>query len=196
MREMPEDNSDTDDANACQPVSIVEADPTWTDRYEQAASELRAALGDRIVAMEHIGSTAVPGLAAKPVIDIQLGVHSLRDDGDLVAAIESIGYRYRPDLEAGFVHRRFFQREAEGRRLVNLHVVERTDVDWWDRHLAFRDWLRTHPDDRETYAGLKRDLAARHRHDRVAYTEAKSAFIDAIVDRALAGPAGSDCAEP
>ncbi|MFN3214949.1 MAG: GrpB family protein [Acidimicrobiales bacterium] len=194
MNEMPDDNSSTDDASAGQAVTIVEADPTWTDRYVQAASELRAALGDRIVAMEHIGSTAVPGLAAKPVIDIQLGVRSLRDDGELVAAIESIGYRYRPDLEAGFANRRFFQREGDDVRLVNLHVAERTDVDWWDRHLAFRDWLRTHPDDREAYAGLKHDLAARHRHDRVAYTEAKSAFIDVIVGRALA--AGTDSTEP
>lgn len=174
-------------AGAPERVSIVEADPMWADRYDALASELRAALGDCIVAIEHIGSTAVPGLAAKPVIDIQLGVRSLHDDGDLVAAIESIGYVYRPDLEAGFPERRFFQREPAGVRPVNLHVVERTNRDWWDRHVAFRNWLRTHPDDRDRYAALERELAARHRHDRVAYTDAKSAFIDDIVDRALGG---------
>lgn len=167
------------------PVEIVAYDPRWPAVFETAARELRAVLKPWVVAIEHIGSTAVPGLAAKPVIDIQVGVRSLDQSKEIVAAVEALGYEYVPELEADFPQRRYFRRWTRGRRSHQVHLVERSNTDWWDRHVAFRDWLRAHPADREAYAALKQHLAAEHADDRVTYTDEKTAFVRAIEESAL-----------
>jgi GrpB-like predicted nucleotidyltransferase (UPF0157 family) len=153
--------------------------------YEVAAAEIGNALQPWIVEIEHIGSTAVPGLAAKPVIDMQVGVRDLSATPDIVEALTRLGYEYLPELEDDLPSRRYFRRRVARRRTHQIHLVERSDIEWWDRHLAFRDWLRAHPDDRDAYARLKRSLAAEHRDDRAAYTDAKSAFVRAIEAQAL-----------
>ncbi len=161
-------------------VVIVDHDAGWARAYEVAADELAAALEPWVVAIEHIGSTAVPGLAAKPIIDIQVGVGSLDDAAAIVDAVRSLGYEYVPELEAELPERRYFRRLADGRRTHQVHLVERANQAWWDRHVAFRDWLRTHPEGRERYAALKRRLAREHPHDLGAYTDGKTWFVESV----------------
>jgi GrpB-like predicted nucleotidyltransferase (UPF0157 family) len=165
------------------PVEIVEADPAWAAMGEAAIVEVTAALGRHVVEVQHIGSTAVPGLAAKPVIDLLVGVRSLGDSPAIVEAVTGLGYEYVPELEDELPDRRYFRRFTDGVRSHQVHLVERADAGWWDRHVAFRDWLRTHDDDRDAYAALKRRLAVEHRHDRVAYTDAKSDFVHDVERR-------------
>jgi len=161
------------------PIEIVDYDPTWPSAFVDARAELEAALGPCLVDIEHIGSTAVPGLAAKPVIDILVGLRSLDDTPIVVPAIEGLGYQYVPEFEVELPDRRYFRRYTNGLRTHQVHAVARTDHAWWDRHVAFRDRLRAHDEDRDAYADLKRRLAVEHRDDRAAYTDAKSAFIHA-----------------
>ncbi|MGF7235363.1 MAG: GrpB family protein [Frankia sp.] len=185
------------DAKVGEPVQIVDPDPTWPAAFAAEAARILAALGPHVLAIEHVGSTAVAGLAAKPVIDIQVGVRSLEPTPDIVARLTAIGYAYVPEFEDAMPYRRYFRRQRGRRRTHQIHVVERTNTDWWDRHVAFRDWLAAHPGDRDAYASLKRRLAAEHRDDRHAYTDAKSVFITRIVETALTargrepGPSGN-----
>jgi GrpB-like predicted nucleotidyltransferase (UPF0157 family) len=167
------------------PIEIVDYDPAWVERYRAEEAAIRRALKPWLRDIEHIGSTAVPGLAAKPVIDIQVAVESLSATLDLVTALRSLGYEYVPELEADLPQRRYFRRVVDGRRTDQIHVVEQADHEWWGRHVAFRDWLRGHPADRDSYADLKRSLATRFRDDRAAYTDAKTEFVQAI-ERAAA----------
>ncbi len=166
------------------PIEIVDYDPNWPTAFEAEAERLANVLGPWLVEIAHVGSTAVPGLAAKPVIDIQVGVTSLEQDGRIVAAVAACGYEYVPDFEDQFPERRYFRRGQDGHRTHQVHLVERTNAEWWDRHVRFRDWLRSHPEDRDAYAELKRALAVAHRDDRVAYTDAKTHFINAVINRA------------
>ncbi len=122
----------------------------------------------------------MPGLAAKPIIDIQIGIRSLDDGPAVVEAIQSLGYEYVSDHESEVPDRRYFRRSSGGVRTHHLHVVERSNAAWWDRHIAFRDWLLTHPEDRDRYAALKQRLAVEYAGDRRGYTEAKTSFLQEI----------------
>ncbi len=167
------------------PIEVVAYDESWVERFVVAERELRVALAPFVVEIEHIGSTAVPGLAAKPVIDIQVGVQTLDDSAEIVSAVESLGYQYVPEFEDELPDRRYFRRWLDGRRSHQIHLVERSNTEWWDRHVRFRDWLRDHDDDRLRYAELKMKLASTHRDDRRAYTDAKSGFIRAIENKSV-----------
>jgi GrpB-like predicted nucleotidyltransferase (UPF0157 family) len=131
-----------------------------------------------------LGSTAVPGLAAKPVIDIMVGVKSLDDSPILVERLVGIGYEYVPEFEKILPFRRYFRKMREGRRTHQVHLVERSNAEWWDRHLLFRDYLRANPEIAREYAHLKYELSDRLGEDREAYTDAKTEFISEIVRRA------------
>jgi GrpB-like predicted nucleotidyltransferase (UPF0157 family) len=168
------------------PVEIVDYDPAWVAAYDEERAAIAAALDPWLIEIEHIGSTAVVGLAAKPVIDMQVGVDSLSSTPDIVTALESLGYEYVPELEVDLPARRYFRRVVNGRRTHQVHLVERSNTEWWDRHLEFRDWLRAHPADRDRYTELKRSLAARYREDRASYTDAKTAFVQTIEQAARA----------
>ena len=174
------------------PIEVVPYDQRWEELFADAERELQFALAPFVVEIEHIGSTAVPGLAAKPVIDIQVGVRTLDDSVEIVSAVESIGYEYVPEFEDELPDRRYFRRWVDGRRSHQVHLIERSNTEWWDRHVRFRDWLRAHDEDRDRYAELKLSLAAAHRDDRRAYTDAKSDFIRAIEDRSIAADARRD----
>jgi GrpB-like predicted nucleotidyltransferase (UPF0157 family) len=167
------------------PIEVVAYDERWVERFALAESELRVALAPFVVEIEHVGSTAVPGLAAKPVIDIQVGVQTLDDSAEIVSAVESLGYEYVPEFEDELPDRRYFRRWVDGRRSHQIHLVERSNAEWWDRHVRFRDWLCDHDDDRLRYAELKMNLASTHRDDRRAYTDAKSGFIRAIEQKSV-----------
>ncbi len=161
-------------------IEIVAYDQSWVELFAVAERELRVALAPFVVEIEHIGSTAVPGLAPKPVIDIQVGLRTLDDSTEIVSAVESLGYEYVPEFEEQLPDRCYFRRWVDGRRSHQVDPIERSNTDWWDRHGRFRDWLRNHGEDRDRYAELKVSLAATHRDDRRAYTDVKSDFVRAI----------------
>lgn len=132
--------------------------------------------------IEHVGSTAVPGLAAKPIIDIMVGLSGLAQAEARVDALEVLGYEYVPEYEDELPDRRYFRRPATRPRTHHLHCVERGS-DFWTRHLAFRDRLREDGRVARAYGKLKVRLAEVHRTDGPAYTAAKSPFIEGVLSR-------------
>jgi GrpB-like predicted nucleotidyltransferase (UPF0157 family) len=156
-------------------VEIASPDPAWPARFEEEGARIRAALGDLVVRIEHIGSTSVPDLPAKPVIDIQLSLASLAPRGSWRLPLEATGYSYRLD-PSSIEHEFMFRETPDGARLVNLHLCP-AGSRWEARHVWFRDRLRAHPDEREAYAALKRDLAAAHARDMHTYSDGKNDFI-------------------
>jgi GrpB-like predicted nucleotidyltransferase (UPF0157 family) len=163
--------------------AIEDHDPAWSGLFEDEAARIREALGALAVRVDHVGSTAVFGLAAKPVVDIQISVASLVPRAPLIEPLESLGYTFQADPTTA--EHEYLKKDADGTRRFQLHLCE-AGGEWERRHLAFRDWLRDHTGDAAAYADLKRRLAAEHPRDLYTYTEAKSAFIDGIVERALA----------
>jgi GrpB-like predicted nucleotidyltransferase (UPF0157 family) len=166
-----------------EPVRVVAYDPTWPARFEAERSVLEAAIGDWVVAgIHHVGSTAVPGLAAKPVIDILVGVHDLASSRECFEPLAKIGYLYAP-YRADEMH--WFCKPTPSRRTHHLHLVPHASRRFRDE-LAFCGYLRSHPDAAAEYAAVKRRLASRFEHDREAYTDAKATFIRDVLDRAKA----------
>ncbi|MBJ7596714.1 MAG: hypothetical protein DLM67_11020 [Candidatus Nephthysia bennettiae] len=157
------------------PIEIVVYDPAWPARYASEASRLRAALGDLAVRIEHVGSTSVPELAAKDIVDIQVSVRTFGPQVAYQDVLERLGYYHRPDPEAA--HRFFGLLDASGRRVGNLHVCE-SGSEWERRHLAFRDRLRGDPQLCREYERLKRRLAPLYT-DINEYADAKGEFIGA-----------------
>lgn len=162
-------------------IEVVPYDERWPGLFADWAMKLRRALGYAAVRIEHIGSTAVPGLAAKPVIDIQIGIGDVEDESAYVRAIEALGVALR-SREPGH---RYFRPAGDRQRAVQIHVYRAGSEEERD-HLLFRDFLRAHADAREAYARLKRDVAGRYRDDRLAYNEAKTGLILDQMHRARA----------
>jgi GrpB-like predicted nucleotidyltransferase (UPF0157 family) len=129
----------------------------------------------------------VEGLLAKPTVDILVGIYRLLDASRAIPRMERLGYVYIASYEDQLPERRFFRYPADRSRFAkfNVHMVE-VATPFFERHVAFRDWMRAHPEDRVAYANLKRDAAARFPDDRLAYTEAKTPFIRAVEEKALA----------
>jgi GrpB-like predicted nucleotidyltransferase (UPF0157 family) len=164
------------------PVEIVPYDATWPMRFQEETEVLRRALATWLAGpIEHIGSTAIPGLAAKPVIDIMAGVQTLDDSRPAIAAATELGYCHAP-YQAEFEH--WFCKPSPAFRTHHLHLVP-VGTPRWIRPIAFRDYLRAHTDVAGEYEVLKRRLAQEHRLDREAYTQAKRSFVDRITDVAL-----------
>jgi GrpB-like predicted nucleotidyltransferase (UPF0157 family) len=157
-------------------IVIADYDARWADRFELERQRVRDALGAKALRIEHIGSTAVPGLAAKPIVDLLVTVEDADDDDTTVPAMATIGYQLRV-RESG--HRMF--RTAD--RDVHVHVWGHKSPEV-ERYLAFRDQLRRSPDDRRAYEQLKRNLAIRDWNDTNEYADAKSDLIEAILARA------------
>jgi len=166
-------------------VLVVGYDARWPVIFEKEKVRIREVIGDRIVAIEHVGSTAVPGLGAKPIIDIMVAVNHLSDAAECIEPLRSIGYEYVPEYEVSRPERRYFRKGPHdaSNRHFHLHMVERTG-DFWERHILFRDYLRTHLEVAQEYYRLKKELAEKHGSNREAYTEAKTSFIDSVVARA------------
>ena len=171
-------------------VEIVDYDPRWPALFDDEARRLRAVLDPSlIVGLEHFGSTAIPGLSAKPIFDVLIAVRSLTDaQASFVDALRTLDYVYWADNPKQ--DRMFFVKGMPpfgSRRSHHVHVTE-TDGEMWQR-LAFRDYLRAHPEEARTYEQLKRRLATEHPADREAYTDAKSAYIESVMRKAVpAGP--------
>jgi len=167
------------------PIEVVPYDPHWPAMFHAASREIRAAIGAFISSIEHIGSTAVPGMAAQPVIDILIGVHSLSDAHLFLPPLSPLGYVYVPENEDVFPERRYLHRIVEGQHTHHLHIVE-PGSEFYRVQLLFRDHLRAHPQVAAEYTALKVRLAEQYRLDREAYTDSKSAFIQNILQQASA----------
>ncbi|AEH07777.1 protein of unknown function UPF0157 [Candidatus Protofrankia datiscae] len=157
-------------------IRIVDYDPAWPGRFQAERGRIEAAIGSRARRIAHIGSTSVPGLAAKPIVDIQVSVPDLEDEPHYVTPLEEAGYRLRV-------------RDAEHRMVrtpdltVHVHICP-VGSPWERRHLLFRDWLRHDTADRAAYQALKQELAARDWPDMNAYADAKPPLIADIMSRA------------
>ncbi|HEY8489384.1 MAG TPA: GrpB family protein [Dehalococcoidia bacterium] len=165
------------------PVTLVEYDPRWPALFDREAGRIRAALGERALRVEHVGSTSVPGLCAKPVIDIVLVVADSADEPSYVPALEAAGYTLRIREPDWFQHRLLKGPDTA----VNLHVFSQGSPEV-ERMLRFRDRLRTNEADREAYARVKRALAQRVWRHVQHYADAKTPIIQEILERA--GAAG------
>jgi GrpB-like predicted nucleotidyltransferase (UPF0157 family) len=164
-------------------VRLVPYSDEWPGMFTVEAVRLRSALAGILRDIQHVGSTAVQGLTAKPIIDFAVAVNSLDTDLDrCMKPLEDMDYEYKG--EYGLPGRHFF---VKGKPTIHhVHVVER-DSEHWKNWVAFRDFLRTHQDIREEYGNLKKDLAKKYESDRDAYTAAKSEFIDQILQKARPG---------
>lgn len=172
-----------DDENA--PIEVVTYDPAWPSKFEEERVLLEGLLAPWMVAdIEHVGSTAVPGLAAKPVIDIMVPVESLAASTGSIEAASHAGYTYWP-YKADVMH--WFCKPSAAHRTHHLHIVPFESPLWFDR-LCFRDALRSDSKLAEQYAELKLHLEKQYREDREAYTEGKTDFVAAVL--AGAGPKG------
>lgn len=158
-----------------EPVKIVEYDAAWPAQYQAERAAILEAIGPLVVSIEHIGSTAVAGLAAKPILDILVGVADLRLVSQTLQPLANLGYEYRG--ESGIPGRHYFRKGSP--QTHHLHMVQVGGA-FWERHLMFRDYLRSHPAAAQDYASLKKALATRHGSDREAYTEAKTDFVRGI----------------
>jgi GrpB-like predicted nucleotidyltransferase (UPF0157 family) len=164
-----------------EPIHLAPYDPAWPQRFEDEREALARVLRPWLAGpIEHIGSTAVPRLTAKPVIDIMAAVNDLPSSLDARDAVASLGYMYfpyRPDV----MH--WFCKPSPAQRTHHLHLIPAASPIWKDR-LLFRDYLRAVPAAAEEYRRLKVALAERYRSDREAYTDAKEGFVQSIVERA------------
>ena len=168
---------------------ISDPDPTWAAVFEHERERITAALPPALVArVEHIGSTSVPGLAAKPIIDISLALTALIPRDAYRDPLCSLGYTHQ--LDPWNDDHEYFSREETGLDAFHVHVCL-ADAEFETRHLAFRDWLRTHPEDATAYVEVKRALAAAHPHDIVSYVEGKTDFIASLEARALGSATAS-----
>jgi GrpB-like predicted nucleotidyltransferase (UPF0157 family) len=163
-------------------VIIVPYDPDWPRRFDQERAVLSVALAGRDAAIEHVGSTAVPGLGAKPAVDVMVGVSHLSEAESRIVALEAEGYEYVQRYEVELPERRYFRKPRLEPRAFHVHCVVKGS-EFWVRHLAFRDFLRAHQESAAAYYELKRDLAGRF--TKTEYTEAKSSFIEGILVEAL-----------
>lgn len=162
------------------PVVIEDYDPNWPQLFETLRSQLALALTGLASSIDHVGSTAVPGLAAKPIIDIDVLLRSSAKLPEVIRQLETLGYEYQGDL--GVRGRDVFR--AKGATVRHHLYVHAPASHEYARHVAFRNHLRTHAEDARAYAALKREAASKFGADRQAYTDAKSAFMQHILDEA------------
>jgi GrpB-like predicted nucleotidyltransferase (UPF0157 family) len=167
-------------------LAVVPYDPGWPGAFEAEAGRLRTALGTMALRIDHHGSTSVAGLSAKPIIDVQVSVAALQPIAAYGVRLEAIGYVHVPDPDDSFCP--FFHRPQKWPHSHHVHVVERGGLEE-RRTLAFRDYLRDHPDAARDYDRLKRDLArqfmASDRESLEAYARAKTDFVERVVGLAL-----------
>ncbi|RYJ14256.1 GrpB family protein [Halogeometricum borinquense] len=164
------------------PITIAEYNPEWPDIFERERQRLASVLDEYTARIEHIGSTSVPGLAAKPIIDITAVVTDIDGCwGDLDKLSAVFGYELS-SIPSDWL---FVQRTDESGQLYNLHLISAAD-DQWKQDLLFREYLRTYPDVRDEYASVKRSAAESNPNDITAYTYSKNEFCQSVLERARA----------
>jgi len=169
----------TEDSGVIDIIDIKDYDPEWPKAFALEKSRIMEKLGELVQEIEHIGSTAVPGISAKPVIDILIAVKDMGRAMECAVKLADLGYEHvqgEDDLERLFLFRGM-------PRTHHVHIVEHASETHW-KHVVFRDYLREHADTRNEYDRLKRDLAARYRTDRKSYVDSKTDFVERVVEKA------------
>lgn len=157
-------------------IEVVEYDPNWPELFELEAERIKQALGSNCIEIHHIGSTSIPGLSAKPIIDMLPIVRDIQAVDKAIKAMESLGYEAKG--EYGIAFRRYFQK-GKNIRTHQAHVYQEADPEI-SRYLKFRDWMRSHATDAKNYAKLKKELAQKFPHDILQYCNGKDAFVASI----------------
>lgn len=165
-----------------QHIVVTEYNPLWADMFETEAVKIKNILSQNCIAVHHIGSTSVVGLAAKPIIDILPIVYSLKDVDKAAAEFEKIGYEYMGEF--GISSRRYLRKGGD-ERTHQIHIFSQNSVYDIERHLAVRDYLRTHPAACERYGRLKKELANRYPYDIEGYCDGKEEFVRRLEKEAL-----------
>jgi GrpB-like predicted nucleotidyltransferase (UPF0157 family) len=163
------------------PIIVADYDPKWPELFEALRASIASALGDLAAAIEHVGSTAVPGLAAKPVIDIDVLLSFADCLQEAIVRLAPLGYAHRGDLD--IAGREAFS-HPPGQPAHHLYVCP-PDSGEYRRHIAFRDYLRGHPESATVYGELKRNLARQYSQDRERYGAGKDAFVKDLLSRAI-----------
>ena len=167
-------------------IVISDYDPDWPNLFEQERARIKDALGSLVLAVEHVGSTAVPGLPSKPIIDLLVGVPSVEEAGQrCIEPIEALGYRYVPEYASWLPGELFFRKGPPGPWTHHIHLMKPSHPRW-DALVVFRDYLRAHPEATRAYADLKRALAASSKDDIKAYRNGKSIFVEETTAKARA----------
>ena len=168
-----------------EPIIVLDYDPNWVNKYEKEKKEILQVIGEFVAAIEHVGSTAIDGLAAKPIIDILIGLNSLDDAKECIPKLENINYEYVPEVEITLPNRRYFRKppEGTGNRQFHVHMVE-INCEFWKRQLLFRDYLRENPETLKEYEKMKKLLAEKYKNNRGNYTMGKEGFILLILEKA------------
>jgi len=162
-------------------IKVVPYDPLWPERFQEEKAQIYQLIGAYLSHIEHIGSTAVLGLAAKPTIDLMVGIRQMTQAQSCITPLNGLGYIYVPEFEQDLPERRYLYKvNPNGDHTHHIHMVEE-GTDFWRRHLLFRDALRSHPDMAQAYAQLKIELAQRYAQDREAYTRGKNDFIEGVI---------------
>lgn len=163
-------------------VEVVPHDPRWRDAFEAEAKHVAAALGENVVAVHHIGSTAIPNIFAKPVLDMLVEVRDIAEVDGRRSAMESLGYEVMGEF--GIPGRRYFRKDSrEGVRTHHVHTFEAGSAEV-ERHLAFRDYMTAHPVEAQAYSDLKRRLAEEHPQSIDGYMDGKDGFVKEMDRRA------------
>jgi len=160
-------------------TQVIPYEPAWRDAFLAEKSLLETGLGSTLITLEHVGSTAVPGLAAKPIIDMIGAVATFNDLGFAIQKLLPLGYEYLP--QRMFASRKFFPKGPRKCRTHHLNLVIQDDQKQWHEIILFRDYLRDHAKTRDAYAALKMRLAQKYADDRAAYTAAKNEFIQRVL---------------
>lgn len=163
-------------------VLLMPHDPDWALLFEEEKKLLMNTFGDRIKSIEHIGSTAISGIPAKPIIDMNVGIESIDNIEDFIQKLPGLGYEYIP--ERRFSDRQFFPKGPAEERTHHLNLVEMTSETGWTNPLLFRDYLRKHQEVREAYQRLKEGLVLKYADNRDEYTERKGSFIHSVLEKA------------
>ncbi|MGP7817888.1 GrpB family protein [Niallia sp. 01092] len=162
-------------------VVLKQYNPDWVRQFEWEKKRIIEAIGDRTIKIEHIGSTSIQGLGAKPIIDIMVAVKNLEEVSNLIIPLKNIEFEYVPKPE--FKDRMFFRKGLWGKGTCHLHICEFNSSEWNDK-LLFRDYLRLYPEAAKEYYLLKKQLASEYSFDRLTYTLKKEPFIKHIIEKA------------
>lgn len=156
-------------------VKLLPHNPIWLQLFEEEKARLLQALGDKIIDIQHIGSTSIPGIVAKPIIDISVGIKSMKNSHQFIPLLEALGYEYRPNFGGPNIQLMFVKGEEKSRTHY-LHLMKYNGQIWQD-DILFREFLRRNPKRAKEYANLKQELAKQFADDRTRYTASKADFI-------------------
>jgi GrpB-like predicted nucleotidyltransferase (UPF0157 family) len=162
-------------------VELVPHQDEWSDRYAEEADRLQALFGEHVIAMYHAGSTSIPGIKAKPVIDLVIAIDNINIVESYNRGMSTLGYVAVGEF--GIPGRRFFRRDVNGERTHNVHIFQ-YDHPEIARMIAFRDYLRDHPDEAKQYELLKEDLARQFPYDTTIYARGKSSYVEGVIRKA------------